>query len=289
MDVAGDEVAAGRHAVTAGEVAELAASLAHEQAACGHVPGLQAGLEVAVQASCRDIGQIERRRTGAAQVVGLAQHRARDRELRVQVFVLARRESGAQDRAGKALAIAHAHAPVVEKGAVALARGEQLVAQRIVDHAVDEVAMIHETDRHREMRKAAQVVVRAVERIDDPDLVGFSGLAGFLAEDGVVGIGATQLLDDLGFGQLVDLADVVVARFFLDVEPFHAIDVAQDDVACGARGAHRDIDGGSGHDRFLRLWSKRTGAARRGVDFSIWPGIPGPRVSAEPGIQCLYS
>ena len=149
--------------------------------------------------------------------------------------------------ADQVFAFAHAHAAIVEERAVAFAGGEQFVAQRIVDHAVHRIAVIEKSDRNAEMRKAAQIIVRAVERIDDPHLVGFAGRAGFFAEEGVIRIRLAQLLDDLGLGHLVDFAHVVVPRLFLDGKSFDAIDVAKDDVSGGACGAHGDGDGGSRH------------------------------------------
>jgi hypothetical protein len=61
------------------------------------------------------------------------------------------------------------------------------------------------------------------------------------------GIGAAQFLDDLGLGQTVDLGRKVHALLFNDVEALDAIHVTQDHVTSGARGAYRDVDGGSGH------------------------------------------
>src|SRR5690349_535947 len=98
------------------------------------------------------------------------------------MLALAIRKAGADQRALQRLALAHADAAVVEERAVALAGGENFVAQRIVDHSVDQIAVIAKTDRHAEVRKTAQVIVRAVERVDDPDLVGLAFLTGFLGE-----------------------------------------------------------------------------------------------------------
>ncbi|GAB2795413.1 hypothetical protein GCM10027021_17500 [Dyella kyungheensis] len=61
------------------------------------------------------------------------------------------------------------------------------------------------------------------------------------------GVGALEFLDDLGFGQAVDFRGEVHALLLDDVESVDAIHVTQDDVSCGARGAHRDINGGSWH------------------------------------------
>src|SRR5690606_29015197 len=82
--------------------------------------------------------------------------------------------------------------------------------------------------------QAAAVVAGAVERVDDPGVAAGAAIAlhgaAFLAEDGVVGVGAAQFLDDLGFGQAVDFAGVVVAVLFDDVEGVEPVHVPHQDV-----------------------------------------------------------
>ncbi len=158
-------------------------------------------------------------------------------------------KAGAEQGTGQRFTLRHAHATIVDEGAITLARGEQLVAQRIVDHGMQQVAVVDKTDRNAEVRKTVQVVVRAVERIDDPDLVlRLAAGAGFLAEDTVVGIGALEFAHDLGLGHAVDFRGEIHARFFLDLKAIYAVHVAQDDGACSACSAHRDVDGGTSHD-----------------------------------------
>jgi len=53
----------------------------------------------------------------------------------------------------------------------AAAGGEQLLAQRIVDHRVLETAAHLTGDRHREHREAVQKIGGAIERVDDPKRV----------------------------------------------------------------------------------------------------------------------
>jgi hypothetical protein len=56
-----------------------------------------------------------------------------------------------------------------------------------------------------------QVVCCAVERIDDPDGVGFAARAGFLGQDGVVRIMLVNGLDDRALGVQIGVTDVIVA------------------------------------------------------------------------------
>src|SRR3546814_3094524 len=92
------------------------------------------------------------------------------------------------------------HAALVDLHAAAAAGGEQLVAKRVEDHRVDRLGAFAQRDRDAPVGEAAQVVAGAVERIDDPGMAAGAAVAllraAFLAEDGVVGVGPAQLLDD---------------------------------------------------------------------------------------------
>src|SRR3546814_3222771 len=85
----------------------------------------------------------------------------------------------------------------------------------------------------------SQVGAGAVERIDDPGMAAGAAVAllraAFLAEDGVVGVGPAQLLDDRFLGEAVDLAGVVHALLLDHVQRIELVHVAQQDVAAGAR------------------------------------------------------
>ena len=68
------------------------------------------------------------------------------------------------------LALGDADAAVVQERAAPARRREEIVAHRVVDHAVRDLAAVRERDRNAVLRKAVQEVGRAVERIDDPDV-----------------------------------------------------------------------------------------------------------------------
>lgn len=61
------------------------------------------------------------------------------------------REAGADQCAGQVLALGYANAAVVEVGAIALARGEQFIAQGIENHAVYGLALVEQRDGYAEM------------------------------------------------------------------------------------------------------------------------------------------
>src|SRR6185312_15209975 len=162
-----------------------------------------------------------------------------------EVLALAEREAGGDHRAAQVLAFAHAHAAIVEVGAVALAGGVQLVAQRVEYHRVDRHALFQQRDRHAEVGDATQVVVGAVQRVDHPGQRTLAGRAAFLGEDGVVGVGAAQFLDDFRLGQLVDLGDEIQLLLLDHVQAVDAVHVAQDHIACGTRGGRKAAGAGA--------------------------------------------
>src|SRR5262245_29319327 len=84
---------------------------------------------------------------------------------------LAKREAGADQGFAERRTLRHADAAIVEECAATLARGEELVAARVVDHRLGDRAAMAQRDGNRVLRKAVDEVGGAVERIDDPGVV----------------------------------------------------------------------------------------------------------------------
>src|SRR5581483_1782285 len=170
--------------------------LAHQDQAGGDVPGRQVALPIAVEASGRDPGEIERGGAEAAQSRHLVlQHGdllARQRKVAAAVMW----QAADDDRIDEPGAAGHAQAAVVEEGALAALGGEQLVIGGIVDEAGDDRVLALERDRDAEMRDAVQEIGGAVERVDDQAmrLVGAFVAAAFLAEKAVAGPRMAELL-----------------------------------------------------------------------------------------------
>src|SRR5690606_828399 len=176
-------------------------------------------------------------------------------ELGAGALALARREAGGDHRTAQLLALGDADPALIDLRAAAPAGREQLVAQRIEDHRVQRIRALAQRDRHAPVGEAAQVVAGAVQRVDDPGVTtGAAALlrAASLAEHGVLGVGAAQLLDNRLLGQAVDLAGVVHALLLDHVQGVEAVHVAQQDVAPGARRLDHDIDSGLLHRGGLR-------------------------------------
>ena len=122
--VSGDDIAGGQIIGLSGKIADQAARFGDQQCAGGHVPGRKAELPESVQASGRDIGQVECGRTGAAQTGGLLRQFLEYRQVGVDMRERAIGEAGADQRVGQLGAIRDADSILIDEGAAALAGGE---------------------------------------------------------------------------------------------------------------------------------------------------------------------
>ena len=137
-------------------------------------------------------------------------------------------------------------AAVVEKGALAALRGEQLVAGGVVDQAGDELAVALERDGDREQRDAVEKIGGAVERIDDEAMgaVGAFDLAALLHEEAVAGprMGELLMQDLLGAG--VGGADEIGRTLERDLELLDLAEIAREAPSGFAGGADHDVHQG---------------------------------------------
>jgi len=151
---------------------------------------------------------------------------------------------------------------LVQVGAGALGGGEQVVADRVVDDGLRDHAALLQRDRDAVVGVAVQEIGGAVDRIDDPDVlavvVQVRGRTRFLAEDGVVGVGFQQRLDDGLFRGLVDVGNEVVVAFFADGD---AVEVERSAVDDG-RGAAGGLDGRVEHGMHKGFRKKNADAHR---------------------------
>ncbi len=171
--IAGDDVAGFHEAFAADQIADETARFPDQQRTGRDIPRLQSQFPESVGASCRDVGEIERGRTGAANAATLTAECAEHRHVGIEMLCdVLERNAGRKQRIFEAMALADANTFAVELRAGAARRGEFLVAHRIDDHRMLQAVAVLQADRHREMRNAVQVVRGAVERIDDPRVFG---------------------------------------------------------------------------------------------------------------------
>ncbi len=246
LRVCRDHLAAVQVIAFAGQVADQAARLEHEQAPGGNVPGIEPDFPEAVVEARGDVGEIERGGTGSPDARRMHDHRPHHRQIGVEVAAIAKREAGADQAFAQMLALADADAAVVQIRAAPARRGEQVVAHRIEDHGLRDHAAVRERDRHAVLREPVEEVRRSVQRVDDPHVLGrripAMGRA-FLCENRVVRIGCEHGLDDRCFRRAVHLADEVLRALRRDGEQVDIARAAIDDVA----GAACRLDGGREH------------------------------------------
>src|SRR5687768_7333479 len=125
LGIGGDDIARHEGIELAVEIEHAAARFAHEKAAGGDVPGLEAAFPIAVETAGGDEGQIEAGRARAAETAGQALE-ACDLALEtVKIIVLLMRQAAAQERILELAAGGDAQAAsLVEHGAAAALGGE---------------------------------------------------------------------------------------------------------------------------------------------------------------------
>ena len=150
-------------------------------------------------------------------------------------------------------------------GAVASPRVEHLVVLGIVDDADLGLPDFDVRDRHAVVAQAAQEVVRAVDRIDDPDVLGCAGkrCRRFLAEEGIVRKRRRELAGDEVLDRAIGATDEVLRALVLDDQRV----ALGEQVARELAGLERDllrgrIAGGQRHDDIL---SRALRSRRRAV------------------------
>ena len=86
-----------------------------------------------------------------------------------------------------------------------------------------------------------QEIRGAVQGVDDPDRVGVAADAGFLGEDGVVGIVFLDFLDHGRLGRAIGVTDEIVVSLLLDLDLVEFVEVPDKDCATAARRHHGHI------------------------------------------------
>src|SRR5690242_10351693 len=126
--VRGEYVARFHHLLTAAEVGDETASLAHQQHPRRDVPGGKSELPKAVEPAAGDIGEIERGRAEPPHAAGRRQDRGQCAEIDRLIGAVAERQAGADNRLGELATRRYPEPAVVQIGAGALLGPIHLVA-----------------------------------------------------------------------------------------------------------------------------------------------------------------
>ena len=231
----------------AGEVANQATRFGDQQRACCHIPGLQAGFEKAVGVAGRDMRQVQRGSARTAHAGALAHDFAQHVQVGLELVAGTVGKAGRDQAFLQARALADADAAVVDVGATALAGAVDIVAVRVVDHRLLDLAAHRQRNADAVKRKAVDEIGGAVQRIDDPDEFGiFCAMlaARFLGQNAVAGVGGQQGFDDRGFGGLVDFSDEVIGLLERHADRLDVKGGAVDEGAGGARSLDGHVEHG---------------------------------------------
>ena len=193
----------------------------------------------AVESSRRDVGEVERGRSGPP-----SDHPEMGERPPAPSLEPLRNRQG-QHRLGQGILPADPDPPAVELGAPPPGRGEELVAARVVDHRVLQACVPPHADGDRVVGDLTQVVGGSVERIDDPgDLLPARPGAAFLPQEPVAGVELAHGGDDRPLRGAVHFGGEVAPALAGHFEIADPGVVAQDDVAGPACGPDRDVDDG---------------------------------------------
>src|SRR5216684_4642209 len=191
-------------------VAHVAARLLDQQRARRDVPLLEAEFPKPVDAAACDVGEVQRRRTGAPHALHARHEGLPERKVVAAPFAAVVRKAGSQQRELERRDSADADWFAVEPRALAALRDEAFFLERVEHDRSLHASPPLVGDGDAELRIAVREVGRAVERIDYPSmLAGLRIPAALFREDGMGGKGALQRLDYHGLRFVVGFGDDV--------------------------------------------------------------------------------
>ena len=197
-------------------VAHAPAGFADQQDSGGHVPGIETEFPERVEPAAGDIGQVDRRRPGAADAVRRHGHLVIEVDVHV-VMTLAAGEAGGGEAIGEARRLRHVNAAVVQPCSRSALGREHFSMERVIDHARDQLARALQAERDVEHGKCVREVGGAVQRIDVPAEFGSSVVAAaFFGDDAVGREVRAQPLDHELFAGAVGFGDEIEIAFQLE-------------------------------------------------------------------------
>src|ERR1022692_102645 len=193
------------------------------------VPRVERELDKGIVTSCRDVRELQRARAQAShRGPGVHQRLADCHHSRLGVAIVV---AEADERSLERSAIADPQtvflASVRVPGAMPPPRMKQLIVLGIDYDSDFATAPLDVGDRHAVVMCATQEVVRAIDRIDDPDalLIARDRRSGFLAEKRITRKRASDFLADQHLDRAVGLAYVVLRTLGLDGQRIAAREV----------------------------------------------------------------
>ena len=181
----------------------------------GNIPRFEVELEETVQTAGRNGTQIQRSRAFTTAAGGFGQEIFQNRQILVHHALIDNREAGTDQAAVQFDAVGNTDAAVVEQRAFAAGSHIYVVALRCVHQSFLQHAFVQECHRDGVLGMAVEEVGRAVERVDNPFVLGsgFTVGASFFASDFVMRIGFFERFHQNHFGAAVNIGNEVVECF----------------------------------------------------------------------------
>lgn len=153
---------------SAAQVGNGSTRLGDEQRAGGNIPGEEALLEERREATRRDVGQIESRRTQAPDSRGDTHRGAQHREVGLMgLATVSMGNSRGDESVRKVCVRTDVESHRAEPSARSELRREHLPLGGVKDHSGDRPTVAHERHRNGKMRDAPKKISGSVERVDD--------------------------------------------------------------------------------------------------------------------------
>ena len=138
------------------------------------------------------------------------------------------RNAAADHRVDQFAATGDAQPAVIEESAATALGGVELVHRRVVDDAGDDLALALQRDGNGKQRNAVQEIGGAVQRVDDPAVLGILALhhAAFLHQEGIARARLGEFGEDDLLGLAIGLADIVARSLQRHLEVLDFAEVA---------------------------------------------------------------
>ncbi len=253
--VGGEEAGDGQRQGLAPGGGDAPAGFLDEQAAGGEIPGGELVFKERAEEAGADHAEVERGRAEAADAVDVLAEQVADRPQgrlhhRAPVVV----EADAEEHLVQPRLLADPHALAVVEGPLAPDGGVPVLGRGVDDDPADRFPRAVVRDRDPEMRDLVQEVVRPVERVHDPEMLGLGvPLMRFLAEHVMVGKVPPDHRDDRLLGLDVGIRDEVGDVLAPHGDPFAEIR-SEDRAAARAASSATVSSGRSMRGDVLSLW-----------------------------------
>src|SRR5688572_1815014 len=129
-----------------------------------------------------------------------------------------KRNTSANECAFKVATGRYAQTAAIQCGTTATASGKFFAFDRVDNNGVFNLAFVFASDGDREVRYPVNKIGGAIERIDNPFIIGvFARLvSAFFTANAVVGVGFTEMINNFFFSGFIDFSYIGVAAFGFD-------------------------------------------------------------------------